>query len=256
MCQFFSFVTEPGTGNNSGKRFYFDWNYRKKDLGNGRITPDSYTHDFHSLICRHYHLNEDVCNKYEYNPFTKVFTIDQMNSEIDDSIQAEDWVRNLNFSKVVKPLIIKNMVNPLTDLPENKNFIDDKIIILLKNWSSSQNSVRRCVDHHLIDQVGSPVKDSVYDHLRRYLFMEIWNSVSKTIENKDFVWDSILNGVIGYLESFFNIEHSVDIQSLNELWDMGLIPSFDENIWRLHTGKNANIVFTIKESDLSNFKIR
>jgi len=256
MCDFFSFVTEPGTGYNSGKRFYFDWKYREKDLGNGLITIDSYTHDSHSSICSYFYLNEDVCNKYEYNPLTKVFEIDKINSDVDDSIQAEDWVRNLDFSKVVEPLIIKDIVNPLTDLPENKNFIDDKIITLLKNWSSSQNSVRRYVDHRLIDQVGSPVKDSIYDYLRLSLFMEIWNSVSKTIGNKDSMWDSVLNSVIGYLESFFNIEHSIDIESLNKLWNMGLIPSFDGNIWRLHTGKNGNIVFTIKESDLLHFKIK
>jgi len=255
MCQFFSFVTEPGTGNNSGKRFYFDWEYRKKDLGSGRITPDSYTHDSHSSICSYYYLNEDVCNKYEYNPLTKFFEIDQINSDVDDRIQAEDWVRNLDFGKVIEPLIIKDIVNPLTDLSENKNFIDDKIIILLKNWSSSQNSVRRYVDHRLIDQVGSPVKDSIYDYLRRSLFMEIWNSAFTFRGSNNDTWDSILNAIIGYLESFFNIKHPIDIESLNQLWNMGYVPSFDKNKWRLHTGKNGKIVFTIRESDLLHFKI-
>jgi len=255
MCQFFSFVTEPGTGNNSGKRFYFDWEYRKKDLGNGRLTPDSYTHDSHSSICSYYYLNEDVCNKYEYNPLTKFFEIDKINSDVDDRIQAEDWVRNLDFSKVIEPLIIKDIVNPLTDLSENKRYIDDDVIMLLKHWSSSQNSVRRNVDHRLIDQVGSPVKDSIYDHLRRSLFIEIWHLIFAVKGSSNKTWDSMLNAVIGYLESFFNIKHPVEIESLNQLWNMGYLPSFDKDKWRLHTGKNGNIVFTIRESDLSNFKI-
>ena len=79
MCDFFSFVTEPEK--HGGKRFYFDWNYRSAHL-----TDDN--HDSHSSICKHFGLDEDVCNKYEFNPLIKKFEIDQINSEIDDSLQA------------------------------------------------------------------------------------------------------------------------------------------------------------------------
>jgi hypothetical protein len=256
MCYFFSFVTEPGTGNNSGKRFYFDWKYRKSDLEDNSKINDSYHHDSHSSICNYYKLDEDICNEYEFNPLTKIFEIDKINSDVNDSLQAEDWVRNLDFSKVVEPLIIKNIVNPLTDLSENKSFIDDNIIMLLKYWSSSQNSVRRLVDHYLTDQVGSSIKDSVYNHLRNSLIMPIWNSISIHIGNKEYVWDCILNAVIAYTVSFFNIRYAIDVESLHKLWNMSLIPSFDGNIWRLHTGKNADIVFTIRESDLLHFEIK
>jgi len=254
MSNFFSFITKPGTGNNSGKRFYFDWKYREKDLEKPIEINDSYSHDSHSSICCYYKLDEGICNKYEYNPFTKVFTIDQMNSEIDDSIQVEDWVRNLDFTKVIEPLIIKDMINPLTDFPENKKYIDDDTIMLLKNWSLSQSTVRRYIDHYLTEQVGSPVKDSVYDLLRRSLFMEIWNLISETIGNKDSIWDSVLNSVIAYSGSFFNVKYSSGVKSLNDLWDMGYVSSFDEDSWRLHTGKNGNVAFKIKQSDLLNFR--
>ena len=256
MCDFFSFVTEPETGNNSGKRFHFDWKYRKKDLEISSLLGNSYHHDSHSSICKYYKLNEDICNKYEFDPFEKVFHVDRINSEVDDSIQAEDWVRNLDFTKIIQPLIIKNFINPLRDLPENKEYINDDIILLLQNWSFAQNTIRRTVDHYLIKEVGSPVKDALYDHLRCSLFSQIWNLISLRMGNQDILWDSILNSIIAYMESFFIISHHISIESLNKLWNMGFIPSFDGLFWRLHSGYDADVVFKIKESDLSNFRIK
>jgi len=256
MCKFFSFVTEPGTGNNSGKRFYFDWKYREKDLEKPIKINNSYFHDSHSAICAYYNLNEDVCNKYEFNPFTKMFEIDKINSDVDDSIQSEDWVRNLDFSKIIKPLIIKDMMNPLTDLSENKIYIDDKIIMLLKNWSLSQTTLRRYIDHYLTEQVGSPVKDLVYNYLRHSLFYQIWDIVSILIGNRTVMWDSILNSVIAYSGSFFDVKYNNGVKSLNYLWNMGYVPSFDGDYWRLHTGQNGDVVFKIRQSDLLNFRIR
>lgn len=89
MCNFFSFVTEPE--NYGGQRFYF---------GN-RSVEDEFA-DSHSHICHEFGLREDLCNKYEYNPFTKNFHIDQINSVTDDRVQAEEWVRSLNFDKLIK----------------------------------------------------------------------------------------------------------------------------------------------------------
>lgn len=256
MCNFFSFITEPGTGNNSGKRFYFDWNYRKNDLENENKINDSYHHDSHSSICRYYKLNEDICNKYEFNPLTKIFEIDKINSDVDDRIQAENWVRNLDFKKIIEPLIIKDIKNPLTNLSENRKFIDDNVIMLLKNWSSSQNTVQRYIDFHLTEQVGSSIKDLVYDYLRCYLSVSLWNSISIHIGHKDYMWDYLLNSVVAYSGSFFNVKYNIGVVSLNKLWDMGLVPSLGGGIWRLHTGKNADVVFKIKESDLLHFRIR
>ena len=129
MCQFFSFCTEPeGHG---GKRYYFDWKYRKEHLADDNV-------DSHSFICEYYKLNEDVCNKYEFNPLTKVFNVDMVNSPVDDRIQAEDWVNKLDFKRVVEPLIIKPIVNPF-DLPIIKVTEQDKQD--LKLWNSVRASV-------------------------------------------------------------------------------------------------------------------
>ena len=130
MCQFFSFVTDPI--NHPAEYYYFDWDYRKANL-------DDDGTDSHSHICAYYQLNEDRCNKYEYNPLTKRFEIDQINSERDDSKAAEKWVQRLDFKTVVEPLIIKPIVNPF-ELPAVERVTDEQID-WLKSWASVRASV-------------------------------------------------------------------------------------------------------------------
>jgi len=196
MCQFFSFVTEPE--NHGGQRFYFDWDYRKDNLSDGN--------DSHSTICEHFKLKEDACNKYEYNPLLFTFEVDQINSQVDDRIQAEDWVRKLDFKKVVEPLIIKPIVNPfelpMVDKPTKAQ------IALLKKWAS------------------------------------VWDSVRDSVLAS--VWDSVR----AYSSGYFNIKYSHDFSSNNKLWDAGLVPSFDGTTWRLHSGKDAKVVYEITAKEL------
>src|SRR3990172_9372790 len=161
MCDFFSFVTEPE--NYGGKRFYFDWSYRKDNLQK--------ENDSHSTICKHFKLNEDVCNKYEFNPLTKNFKVDQINSPVNDSIQVEEWVNNLDFKKIVEPLIVKSIINPL-ELPMVKKPTNEQIQ-LLKDWASVGDSVR--------DSVRASIWDSVWASVWVSVRVSVWDSV----------WDSV-----------------------------------------------------------------
>ena len=86
MCNFFSFVTDPI--NHPAEYYYFDWEYRKDNLK----ADDA---DSHSHICKEFNLREDTCNKYEFNPLTGKFFVDQINSERDDSEAAEKWASNM-----------------------------------------------------------------------------------------------------------------------------------------------------------------
>ena len=200
MCGFFSFCTEPE--NHGGKRYYFDWTYRK-----GHYLEEC---DSHSLICEHYHIKEDICNKYEYNPLTKEFEVDMINSHVDDRVQAEDWVNKKNFKKIVEPLIIKPLINPF-ELPMVSEPNQEQIK-LLKSWAS----------------VGASVAASV--------------AASVVASVRDSVW--------AYASSFFDITYQYDFTPIIELWKQGLVPSFDGKVWRLHSGKKATIVFEITSEEL------
>ena len=204
MCNFFSLVS-----NGNGKIMYFDHKIRKQIMSNKL----SYEQDSHTSIADYYGYKgkmEDKLNKYEYNPLTKVFTIDQINT-INDSQEVEKYCNNLDFKKIVPKLIVKPIINPLQIKRKNTNVTGNEIK-LLKEWASVRDSVR----------------DSVW--------ASVWTSVGASVE--DSVW--------AYYSSFFKIKYKYDFTSCIKLWEAGFVPSYDGEVWRLHSGKKANIVYEYK----------
>jgi len=221
MCNFFSFISDPTKP--ITKRFlYFNWGQRQ-DFLKGKIKEES--PDSHTSISHFYGysaIKEDSLNKYEYNPLTQKFAIDQINNKIDDSVEAEKWVKELDFKNVCPLLILKPIINPLS-LPPRKPTKKD--IENLKKW----DSVR--------DSVGASVGDSVWDSVRDSVGDSVWDSVGDSV--RDSVWDSVW----AYLSSFFNIKYKFDYSPLLELYARGFVSSFDGKTWRLHTGTKATIVY-------------
>ena len=198
MCKFFSFVTDPI--NHPAEYYYFDWQYRKANL-------DDDGADSHSHICAHFKLDEDTCNKFEFNPLTGVFEIDQINSKRDDSEAAEKWANRLDFKTVIEPLVIKPIVNPF-ELPE-VTAVTAEHLQWLSEWASVRTSVRA----------------------------SIWDSV----------WASVGASVGAYMSTFFSVEYQHNYSSAVKLWESGLVPSFDGKVWRLHTGIDAHVVYEESE---------
>jgi hypothetical protein len=98
MCEFFSFVT-----NGKGKIFYF----KEEDIINieKEGNKDNLEYNSHASICTYYNINEDKMNKYEFNPDTNKFKVDQINAKNDDSNESEKWVKS--FWKDSKLFYIK-----------------------------------------------------------------------------------------------------------------------------------------------------
>lgn len=217
MCNFFSFCS-----NGNSKWYYFDWVARQKVLsGELRFKPDS-----HASIAEYFELNEDKLNKYEFNPLTGKFVIDQINTTCDVQ-SAEAWVRGLDFKTIVPALIIKPIVNP-SDI---ENALEQCDIDNLKKWASVGDSVGASARASVGASVWASVGDSVG--------ASVWASV------KDSVWVSVRAPVWApvwaYISSFFNIQYEHDFTPCIELWERGFVPSFDGETWRLH-GK-AGIVY-------------
>ena len=262
MCQFFSFVTDPV--GHLAEYYYFDWEYRKANLDDGGV-------DSHSHICAHFNLNEDRCNKYEFNPLTKAFTVDQINSERDDSEAAEKWVKRLDFKTVIEPLIVKPIVNPF-GLPKVEQVTDEQIG-WLKVWASVSASVWDSVRASVSASVWASVWDSVGASVSASVWASVWASVGASVSASvgdsvgdsvsasvsasvgdsvgDSVWDSVWDSVgasvrdsvRAYFSSFFAIDYEHDFSSAVKLWEAGLVPSFDGRTWRLHSGERAAVVF-------------
>ena len=224
MCNFFSFVTDPI--NHPSEHYYFDWEYRKAHLNDDGV-------DSHSHICAHFKLDEDRCNKYEFNPLTKAFTVDQINSNRDDSEAAEKWANRQDFKEIVEPLIIKPIVKPF-ELPKVEQVTDEQIG-WLKEWASAWALAWA--------SFGASVGNSVWDSVGN----SVWDSFGASVRNsvRNSVWDSVWASVWAYISSFFNVDNEHDFSSAVKLWEAGLVPSYDGKVWRLHSGKSADIVYEL-----------
>jgi hypothetical protein len=78
------------------------------------------------------------------------------------------------------------------------------------------------------------------------------------------VRESAGDSVWAYIGSFFSIPHSgwkytehincegYPFRSAVDLWEMGIIPSYDGKVWRLHTGPDARILWQGTVEDAKN----
>lgn len=229
MCNFFSLLS-----NGCGKIYYFDYSIRKEII-KGNL---NYETDSHTSIVDCFKLNEDVLNKWEYNPLTQELKLDQLNCYRKDEKQVLEKCRNLDFKKIVPELIIKPIINPF-DLQNGAIVKED--IALLRKWAFIWNSVWTSAWASVWDYVRASVGDyvgvSVWDYVSAsagdYVEAMIWNSV----------WAYSWDPVRAYVSSFFNLSEwrYIDckigenpFQPCIDLWEKGLVPSFDGKIWRLH----------------------
>jgi len=252
MCNFFSLCTDG-----KGKRLYFNAEQRKKL----KDEQSDYEPDSHTSIADFYGYKgkrEDVLNKYEYNPLTKKFTVDQLNTN-DDIEAVVRWCQKLDFKTIVPELIIKPIINPFTDRKAVRATKAD--LKLLKEWYSVRDSVEDSVWNSVEDSVGNSVWNLVRDSVED----SVWNSVEDSVGNsvRDSVWHSVEETVgdsVGYsvgvaarysvwylvkayILSFFDIKYDYDFSSVMKLWEKGLVPSYNGKTWRLH-GKDGNIIWT------------
>jgi len=211
MCKFFSLVS-----NGRGRIFYLNHNQRQ-EIKSSDLQPDSHT----SIVS--YYRNkgkladnpktEDKLNKWEYNPLIKLLTCDTLNTK-DDTDNIQKFCDSLDFKTIVPELFIKSIVLPFKI---SKQKVNEKEILLLKQWDSVWDSVR----------------DSVWDSVGGYTssFFELDNW--KYIDHK--------KGVNPF-------------QPCIDLWGSGFVPSFDGKKWRLHAGEKAEIVFEISKEYLITYK--
>ena len=203
MCQFFSLVS-----NGDGKPLYFDAKLRKKILKKELKYESA---DSHTSIADYFGFKsekEDKLNKYEYNPLTKVFTIDQKNNPIDDSDKIKSFCEKLDFKTIVPELKIQTIINPFKD--RNITSVTKSDLVLLKNWASVRDSVRA--------SVGDSVGDSV--------------------------WASVWASVGAYTSDFVKIKYKYDFSPAIKLWKKGIVPSYNsvDKIWYLH-GTGGKIIW-------------
>jgi len=143
-------------------------------------------------------------------------------------------------------------------------------------WGSVRGSVRASVRASVGDSVWGSVRDnvgdsvwgsiraSVGDSVGDGIRASVWDSVRDSARHsvRDSVWDSIWIQI----GSLFNIprgtwqscekltDQGYPFQSCVDLWNLGLVPSFDGRVWRLHGGPKVAVLFEIGGDKLRKYK--
>jgi hypothetical protein len=262
MCKFFSLISDG-----QGKIFYFDKNVRKSILHGelkGKLETDS-----HASLCDYFYEKNfrvkptemqvgNTFNWYEYNPITKELELDKANLA-DDQEKVRELCLSLNFQRIAPELVIKPIIHPLKDIQRNYDGVSFREIELLKAfisvWYSVRDSVMDSVGYSVRHSVGYSVRDSVIDSVIDSVGYSVMDSVIDSVGYS--VIDSVIDSVGAYVSSFFNlkkwmyIEHVEGMnpfQSCIDLWEVGLVPSFDGKTWRLHAHEDAKIVFELNNN--------
>jgi len=163
-----------------------------------------------------------------------------------EEIHDLDALFGWKYSEVIDP------IHPLKIKPPE---IKEEHVRLLKEWAlaldsvsnSGWDSVWASVWNSAKDLVGTPVWDSIVasvrDSVATSVRASVWNSVGAS------VWDSVWV----YMSSFFPnvkkwkyVDHAPGVnpfQSGVDLWKMGLVPSCDGTIWRLHGGPDGGVLW-------------
>lgn len=141
-------------------------------------------------------------------------------------------------------------VNPFGVTPPKR--IESYHLDLLREWASLWVSLWASVRDSIGDSVWQSVRDNVVDSVWRSVRDCVWDSVACNC-----VWDSFVgslwDSVKAYTGSLFPnvttwkyVDHKpgeYPFAPASDLWRMGLVPTFDGTLWRLHAGPDANVVW-------------
>ena len=116
-------------------------------------------------------------------------------------------------------------INPLTGDPKKPT---DGDLELLKQWADVWRSVWRSVEDSIRGRI---VRDSV-----RYSVGSMWGSGTRSS-----MW-AYIGSLFPNIEKWKHIDHKpgeYPFKCGSDLWRRGFVPSFDGEIWRLHSGKKG-----------------
>ncbi len=162
MCNFFSCIS-----NGKGKIWYFDASIRA-DIRAGKL---KYEEDSHASIANYFRrdmrLTEDQVNKYEYDPMSGQFTVDDQYAtdenglKLDDRERVEALCRNLDFSSIVA----------------NWSYVQD-ILTRLKSYKHENPfTAEEMPEPSKIKAVMTSIRGQVWGQVGDQVWGQVWDQV-------------------------------------------------------------------------------
>jgi hypothetical protein len=169
------------------------------------------------------------------------------------------WIAFGEWKKqIYSGINLDEAINPVYPLKIKSAKVTEEDKELLKKWASVRDSVWASVRDSVWDSVRDSVWASVWASVRDSVWDSVWASVKASVwaSVKDSVWasvkDSVWASVWAYTGSLFTSitewqyapkSDGYPYQPCVDLWKRGFVPSFDGTTWRLHSGKDAKIVY-------------
>jgi hypothetical protein len=181
-------------------------------------------------------------------------------SWLDDSYEKPCRVAQKKWQdKVYKSFDLEQILHPIHPFKIKPPKITQKHLDLLKEWDTVGATVRATVRDTVRATVRDTVGDTVWDTVRVTVGDTVGDTVRDTVW--DTVWDTVgatvgatvWDTVWAYIGSMFSIKKwkycekvkvkGYPFNSVVKLWKMGLVPSYDGKVWRLHGSPNAKILW-------------
>jgi hypothetical protein len=144
----------------------------------------------------------------------------------------EQVYSKINLSEAINP------IHPLR-LPFVKK-VNKAQIKLLVEWGSVWKSVWESVWESVRESVG----ESVWESVRESVGESVWAYIGSLFNLPRDAWK--------YTENIKTKKYP--FESVVKLWKMGIVPSFDGRVWRLHSGAKTDVVFEITKEELMQLK--
>lgn len=159
--------------------------------------------------------------------------------EIREACRAKREELGFNIEEALFP------INPLL-IPENERLPIDEAIALFQEFKLVRASIRGSVWGSVMDLVWGSVWDSIRGSVWDSVRLSVLGSVGGSVGG--LVWDL----VFAYISSLFPSDHQEGenpFQCGVDLWRGGYVAGFDGEVWRLHAGENAEVVYEEKVGD-------
>lgn len=267
MCQFLSLCSDG-----AGKVYYFDKALRQK-------APPQY-HDSHTAIAEHFGFKgkyEDMLNKYEWNPFTRVLEVDNMPNKNDKDLVLA-FCKSLDITTVIPFLIIKDIVDPSQvahGLPPNMDELMSRGMdcyvrfgkltteFYPGNVFAPPNGISNYIRHSIRYKVGYAISRELKSKTQYTLrnlcskvccpFCALQNAHAAYLSSfiQGYVWNRLLNE--NYADIWADPTDSDNptspFQPLVDLWEQGLLLSYHNEMFVLCHASTGNIVRTVEHAE-------
>jgi hypothetical protein len=243
MCEFFSFLTDG-----KGSFYYADAQMRK----NARGSEGKNQRDSHTWLGTYFIKNggEDNANKYEFNPFSGDFSVDQINLPEDDSGSAEAWVRGVKWTRILSGF------NPIKakQLPWEgaaaKNVLKDCDRRRARRWVKTVTENKNAGGKDIAEIVLTAVSKKYSWRVYRALEETIDNFCNEAEEmaNNGNLWNAegYRAQIAAYFSQWFDIDYGIDLKDGANLFHKKLLVCHSFCEYVVLSGKNGTVKARLK----------